>query len=459
MTLEVDYLPFATGVGAEVMSQASYAAAAPNGVIPGLADPTFANKSWRQSAVMSAALANLVSSLLQVSVLDDGNVSALQILLQQALVRTSLLASQAGASYTYSNSNIGYLVERSNSGSLMTDILPGTSPGPVSSGGIITVVNTDASAMLLISPGAGATLTGGNWVNGSFLLLGPGQSITVISSGTNYYAVGGSFRASLGANLTMFVATTGSDTNNGLAAGAGNALASMQAAYNYALAHLDLNGFALTVQLANGTYTSGLAAKNVVLGAINGTASIVFQGSTTPSNVIVTAASGDCFSASRLAAITVKGVTMTITGGGGSCLNATTGGSITATDPTYPVVFGSVTGAGGHIGASFTGSSINIPNSYSITGGATFHFSESFGANIIFGSGITVTLSGTPAFTEFAQSLQAASCLAVGITYSGSATGQRYTVNGNAVIVTNGGGANYFPGNSAGATGNGGQYV
>jgi hypothetical protein len=44
------------------------------------------------------------------------------------------------------------------------------------------------------------------------------------------------------------------------------------------------------------------------------------------------------------------------------------------------------------------------------------------------------------------------------VTYSGAATGSRYGAALNGVIQTNGGGATYFPGNSAGSTSVGGQY-
>jgi hypothetical protein len=67
---------------------------------------------------------------------------------------------------------------------------------------------------------------------------------------------------------------------------------------------------------------------------------------------------------------------------------------------------------------------------------------------------------GTPAFSvAFAAAMVGASLFAQGATFSGAATGQRYNVQSNAVILTNGAGANYFPGNAAGATATGGQYL
>jgi hypothetical protein len=73
----VDYIPFATGGGASVMSQPNYITNAPNGVVAGIADPTFANKSWRQSSMIGAAVANFISNILGISVLDDGNLTTL----------------------------------------------------------------------------------------------------------------------------------------------------------------------------------------------------------------------------------------------------------------------------------------------------------------------------------------------------------------------------------------------
>jgi hypothetical protein len=45
------------------------------------------------------------------------------------------------------------------------------------------------------------------------------------------------------------------------------------------------------------------------------------------------------------------------------------------------------------------------------------------------------------------------------VTFSGAATGARYFANMNSIIQTNGGGANFFPGDSAGSTATGGQYA
>lgn len=73
----VDFLPFATGVGANVQTQSDYSsdAARVSGYASGTAISSHVNKVWRQSAFWGAVLANFVSNQLAIDVLDDGNVS------------------------------------------------------------------------------------------------------------------------------------------------------------------------------------------------------------------------------------------------------------------------------------------------------------------------------------------------------------------------------------------------
>lgn len=79
MANEVDYLPFATGVGANVVNQATYAAApwVSSGFETGLAESQELNKVWRQASMVAAAIANFVSNQLNIAVLDDGDLTNL----------------------------------------------------------------------------------------------------------------------------------------------------------------------------------------------------------------------------------------------------------------------------------------------------------------------------------------------------------------------------------------------
>lgn len=92
MPATTDILPFATGGGANVESQAAYAAdpTTASGFLSGLAPSVKLNKVWRQSAFMAAGLANWMVAQ-GVSVPDDGNLANLV-----AEITSSLNAFLAG---------------------------------------------------------------------------------------------------------------------------------------------------------------------------------------------------------------------------------------------------------------------------------------------------------------------------------------------------------------------------
>ena len=69
------------------------------------------------------------------------------------------------------------------------------------------------------------------------------------------------------------------------------------------------------------------------------------------------------------------------------------------------------------------------------------------------------TLTSTPSWGQFVAVIGPLGLTSRNFTFSGSGTGQRYNASRNGVIDTGGGGASYFPGNSAGATATGAQYV
>ena len=75
-----DFLAFATGTGANVVSQAQYASlpAVSQGFAPGLADATQANKVWRQSSFMVAMIGEFIRQVGNLDALDNSNLSQLQ---------------------------------------------------------------------------------------------------------------------------------------------------------------------------------------------------------------------------------------------------------------------------------------------------------------------------------------------------------------------------------------------
>lgn len=101
-----NFLPFATGVGANVEDQASYAAdpVVPAGFSSGLAPSAKCNKAWRQSSFMAAVLAQFISDQLVTDMLDDGDLAGKTTLLGNAIQAkggfasgTALLFPQAAA--------------------------------------------------------------------------------------------------------------------------------------------------------------------------------------------------------------------------------------------------------------------------------------------------------------------------------------------------------------------------
>jgi len=115
MALEVDYVPWATGAGANVYAPSVYQALADlaTGVEPGLADPQQANTTWRLSSMIAAAVANFISNTLGISVLDDGNLSNLVANLTSAVSAGSavkpgrIVTSSATLTMVYTDYAVG----------------------------------------------------------------------------------------------------------------------------------------------------------------------------------------------------------------------------------------------------------------------------------------------------------------------------------------------------------------
>jgi hypothetical protein len=267
----------------------------------------------------------------------------------------------------------------------------------------------------------------------------------------NFGYVLGCTRDKLTAARTYFVSTTGSDSNNGLSSGA--AFATIQKAINVCLT-LDLNGLVATIQVAAGTYSAGFLLQSSFVGG-----NVVVTGdTTTPSNVVITNASViNAFEASGFGTnVTVQGFKVSSGGVGGIGVYSHDGAAMTIGGK---MEFGAFP-SGAQISAARVGY-VSIANgvAYTISGSANYHMNVSIAGRLNFNIG-TVTLTGTPAFAAAFVSAADGSVVSVqGNTYSGSATGTRYSVSGNSVIDTGGGGASYLPGGTAGSASTGGQYL
>lgn len=254
-------------------------------------------------------------------------------------------------------------------------------------------------------------------------------------------------RTLLTSDVTIYVnESTGDDANDGLTAGSPKA--TPQAAYDLLADSYDLAGYTATIQLADGSYTTPLVVVRPVPGGGLGT--VVIQGnSSNPTAVDMTVSAGQCIgSQSPGCRITPQYMVLN----GPYCLIASNYGTINLGPG---VTFGASSQA--HIYSQF-GGGIILGSSYSVTSGASFHL-QSLHGFIQATSGITATLTGTPAFTQTVRSTDGGQVALSGITFVGTATGVRYSASTNGVINTGGGGANFIPGSIAGATTTGGQYV
>lgn len=265
-------------------------------------------------------------------------------------------------------------------------------------------------------------------------------------------------REKLAANRTYYVRPDGSDSNDGLADSSGGAFLTIQKALDE-VAALDIGTFDVTIQLGDGTYTAG----STVSGPWVGTGNVIVQGNaSTPGNVIVSVgASSQCFLAQNGGArLKVQHMDLQSSGSGSNGLYAVNGGTIIGG---AGLRFGAFT-SGRHIFATGAGSNIQMTAAYTIQGSALNHaLAENLAS--VFARGFTITVTGTLGFSSASGFVRAQFSATIDFATSSfdisgaTVTGRRYNVNFNGVVYTVGGGASFFPGDSAGTTAAGGQYA
>lgn len=273
----------------------------------------------------------------------------------------------------------------------------------------------------------------------------------------------GGGREVLTANRTYYVRSDGSDSNDGLADSAGGAFLTLQKAVD-AAASLDLGIYDVTIQCSGTTprtFTSKITLKSTV-----GAGQVIIIGDeTTPTNFILSTTGEDCFRADQINGnYSIRGFKLTTTTSG-ACVHGIGRRAFISHKSNE---FGAA--ADTHLFAE-DGGVIDAIGSYKISGGAAFGHALATTQSLVRAgiannqAPITVTITGVMSFTNgFALSTRQAfvyyrsgSCT---INISGATvTGLRYAAQENSVINTTGGGANYFPGNSAGSVATGGQYT
>lgn len=300
--------------------------------------------------------------------------------------------------------------------------------------------------------------------DGTLLLPGDyvaGQEVIMVYDGTNLQIVSNlaSVQKSLAANIIYYVRTDGSNSNTGLANTAGSAWLTLQYAAD-TVSKINLNGFTVTVNVANGTYTG------VDIDTNGGGGRLQFVGNiTTPASVVITRANFPAVSVAGGAQVTLNGFKLQSTGASSTdnlaglfCGN----GNVSITN----MEFGSCPDA--HI-IAFNSSAVTMTGAIRISGSST--------GGAVHGGGFAVAIRGAtignpgsnkPDITiTTAVTIQDFVYVEAGniaITYNtltgaGSVTGKRYNAILNGTINTGGGGASYFPGTVAGTVSTGGQYI
>jgi hypothetical protein len=268
-----------------------------------------------------------------------------------------------------------------------------------------------------------------------------GFTVVVSADGLRYKRVA-EFRERLTTARTYYVRTDGSDNNDGLANTSGRAFLTVQKACNVA-AQLDANIYAVTISVGAGTFS-----EDVTLPSMLGSGTYTLTGAGVASTTIrsVTAAPYAVWSVGGFA-----------TSGGNYGLDAKTHARITITGA---ISFGAA--STGHISARNVGASISALSNYTIAGSAPYHWMADEPGSVVAAYARTVTLTGTPNFSgAFAYFAYGGKAIVGAMTFTGGATGTRYSVSSQGGIFTNGGGATYLPGNAAGFldTASGGVYA
>jgi hypothetical protein len=314
----------------------------------------------------------------------------------------------------------------------------------------------------------------GGYPNGAFLsaLSNPGHFwISLVDNNTinpdaGYSAQWQPFPAALLANQVFFVnGSTGSDTlydgTSATVSGSHGPWATPQHAASV-ISGLNLNGFVVTVNCADATYSSSTP---FTVPPMSGSGSVNFVGDTTnPQNcvianntagsaVIINASNNVNFNGFKFTAAAANGAT-----GDPGCgiLLLNSGTACTLQNIEWGTCFG------GYVTAEF-GPSVGYGGSLYISGSTTGNpgFQALSGASmrsLPTAPALTIRNAVTVSIFIVADTART-DLLFSSIANPGNVTGTRYLAERNGVINTNGGGATYYPGTVGGSNPTGGQYT
>ena len=254
-----------------------------------------------------------------------------------------------------------------------------------------------------------------------------------------------SVREKLTAARTYYVRTDGSDSNSGLANTSGGAFLTIQKAVDVCAA-IDLGIYDATIMVGAGTWTAATTLKTLV-----GAGKVIIRGANADmTSTVVHTTGASCFSGTFAGLYKFEWMRLQTTTSGYS-ISAFGGGAVVEW---ANVDFGNA--AETHVMCA-SGARAESVGPYKISGGGYAHAAAYDNATLQLGA-YTTTITGTPAFSGgFVVSDRGSSAVAVGPSFSGSATGPRYRATLNGTIITLGG-ETFLPGDAAGFKNLGGQY-
>ncbi|MER2603606.1 MAG: phage tail protein [Candidatus Competibacter phosphatis] len=270
------------------------------------------------------------------------------------------------------------------------------------------------------------------------------------------------------AALTLYVRSDGNDLNDGAANTAAGAFATIQAAFDYAKRRLDIAGASLTIKLGlAGSYAGAFFDNAGMQGPIT------IEGDTAAeANYLITLAPAvagrprHCIG-TEIPLVMVRGATLDVTGGAGATYATwvTAGGRMQIGPHVTIQIAGNNTD--GVLFAADAGGVMSYIGAITLTSGALRSMracwqvtsgGKVLGANAA--NPATITISNLEFSTSAVAVCSGGSELNfASVTLAGTTYGPRYLATLNGVINTNGGGANFIFGNTAGSTASGGQYV
>jgi hypothetical protein len=307
---------------------------------------------------------------------------------------------------------------------------------------VVKIANTDTLRAKIIN------------LNGTLYFLWPGNSGFIWNeSATNWNF---DFPRKWFNNTTGYTfyvdPVLGSDANDGLVAGAGGALLSIQTAIDRLHQYVEPNNLAATVNLADGTYSVGAG---INCDYVFGPSEIFITGNfASPQNVIISCnAGGTCFNCQEPATFTFTGMTISTIGNGSTgifCRQHTTTDLANLIFAAFPL--------GIQLSLENHGS-MNVIGNLAIIGGAVTWLSAN-DLSFFSATGFNCTISAGLNYSVFVES-ERNSVVKLGINFQGAGsgaglTGQQYDCSYNSLLDRSG---TTIPGTIAGTFSNNGVVI